>query len=70
MSLKSKNSQIKELLYPELNKQKKIKNLMIRNIKNIKKLQNLNRFKNNQKSSLEEGKLYIFNFNKIILLLL
>jgi hypothetical protein len=66
MSLKSKNSQIKELLYPELNKQKKSKNLMIRNIKNIKKLQNLNRFKNNQKSSLEEGKLYIFNFNKII----
>ena len=66
MSLKSKNSQIKELLYPELNKQKKSKNFMIRNIKNIKKLQNLNRFKNNQKSSLEEGKLYIFNFNKII----
>ena len=66
MSLKSKNSQIKELLYPELNKQKKSKNLMIRNIKNIKKLQNLNRFKNNKKSLLEEGKLYIFNFNKII----
>ncbi len=66
MSLKSKNSQIKELLYPELNKQKKSKNLMIRNIKNIKKLQNLNRFKNNQKSLLEEGKLYIFNFNKLL----
>ena len=66
MSLKSKNSQIKELLYPEFNKQKKSKNLMIRNIKNIKKLQNLNRFKNNKKSLLEEGKLYIFNFNKLL----
>lgn len=66
MSLKSKYSQIKEILYPELNKQKKSKNLMIRNVKNIKKLQDLNRLKNNQKSLLEEGKIYIFNFNKLL----
>ena len=51
MNLKSnKYSQIKEILYPELNKQKKNKNLIIRNIKHIRKLQNLNRIKSFKKS--------------------
>ena len=63
MKLPSKNSQIKEILYPELNKQKKSKNLMIRNLKHIRKLQNLNRVKNNKKAALEESKTFIFNFN-------
>ena len=62
MNLKSnKYSQIKEILYPELNKQKKNKNLIIRNIKHIRKLQNLNRVKNNKRAALEESKSYIFN---------
>ena len=61
MNLKYKNSQIKEILYPELNKQKKNKNLAIRNLKHIRKLQNLNRIKNFKKSALEESKSYIFN---------
>ena len=64
MNLKHKNSQIKEILYPELNKQKKNKNLIIRNLKHIRKLQNLNRIKNFKKSTLEESKSsksYIFN---------
>lgn len=62
MNLKSnKHSQIKEILYPELNKQKKNKNLIIRNIKHIRKLQNLNRIKSFKKSTLEESKSYIFN---------
>ena len=63
MKLPSKNSQIKEILYPELNKQKKSKNLMIRNLKHIRKLQNLNRLKNNKRAALEESKTFIFNFN-------
>ena len=63
MKLPSKNSQIKEILYPELNKQKKSKNLMIRNLKHIRKLQNLNRVKNNKRAALEESKTFIFNFN-------
>lgn len=62
MKLPSKNSQIKEILYPELNKQKKSKNLMIRNLKHIRKLQNLNRVKNNKRAALEESKTFIFNF--------
>ena len=64
MKLPSKNSQIKEILYPELNKQKKSKNLMIRNLKHIRKLQNLNRVKNNKRAALEESKTSIFNFFK------
>lgn len=64
MKLTSKNSQIKDLLYPELNKQKKSKNLMIRNLKHIRKLQNLNRVKNNKRAALEESKTFIFNFFK------
>ena len=63
MKLPSKNSQIKEILYPELNKQRKSKNLMIRNLKHIRKLQNLNRVKNNKRAALEESKTFIFNFN-------
>ena len=61
MNLKYKNSQIKEILYPELNKQKKNKNMAIRNLKHIRKLQNLNRIKIFKKSALEESKSYIFN---------
>ena len=64
MKLPSKNSQIKEILYPELNKQKKSKNLMIRNLKHIRKLQNLNRVKNNKRAALEESKTFIFIFFK------
>lgn len=65
MSSKSQYSQIKDILYPGLNNPPKNKNLIIRNIKHIRKLQNLNRFKNNKKSELDECKSYIFYFKYI-----
>lgn len=55
---KPKYSQIKQILYPELNKPKKSKSLIIRNIKHIRKLQNLNKLKSKDKYGLDECKSY------------
>ena len=55
MSSKSQYSQIKDILYPGINKTPKNNHLIIRNIKHIKKLQNLNRLrKYKKKTSLDE----------------
>lgn len=51
MNSRKNNCQIKELLYPELNK-KPLKNLIPKNYKQIKRIQEQNRIKKQQK--LEE----------------
>ena len=61
MSSKSQYSQIKDILYPGINKTPKNGNLIIRNIKHIRKLQTLNRLKKYKKASLDECKSYFFN---------
>lgn len=61
MNSKTNDCEIKNLLYPELNKPPKIS--LIKNIRHIKKLEELNRIKKYIKSSLIEG-----NLNKYLLL--
>lgn len=64
MSSKSQYSQIKDILYPEINKPKKNNNLLIRNIKHIRKLQHLNKQKRlNKKTTFDKSKSYTFYLN-------
>ena len=57
MNSGSQYSQIKEILYPNLNKKSKNNKLIIRNLKHIKKLQTLNRLKkHNNKFPFDECK--------------
>jgi hypothetical protein len=52
MNSRKNNCQIKELLYPELNK-KPLKNLIPKNYKQIKRIQEQNRIKKQQKLEQE-----------------
>ena len=52
MNSRKNNCQIKELLYPELNK-KALKNLIPKNYKQIKRIQEQNRIKKQQKLEQE-----------------
>ena len=52
MNSRKNNCQIKELLYPELNK-KPLKNLIPKNYKQIKRIQEQNRIKKLQKLEQE-----------------
>lgn len=62
MNSKTNDCNIKNILYPDLNKPHK--NVLIQNIKQIKKLEELNRIKKIIKSNLIKGNvnflLYIF----------
>lgn len=60
MNSKLQYSQIKDILYPGINKPPKNNNMLIRNIKHIRKLENLNKQKKIiKRSTFEECKSYI-----------
>ena len=68
MSSKSQFSQIKDILYPELNKPKKNK-FLIRNIKHVRKLQNLNKIRSTQRFNMEECNSYYYIITYLLFLL-